>query len=157
MCKLNKVKNNCANSNKVNYKLSTNNQIYSCLKRSNTESNTIKKSKKIPEESDRVKQSQAECLFPRKNEVSLEAICTKFFPMTMMIYLDILKELETHFKMRYDWLKSEERPVSYSILKKPHKLKNPAELIVKLSSCQVVKLSSCQVEERAADKPGVPR
>ena len=65
--------------------------------------------------------------------------------MTMIIYLDILKELETHFKMRYDWLKSEERPVSYSILKKPHKSKNPAELIVKLSSCQVVKLSSCQV------------
>ena len=116
-----KVKNNCANSNKVNYKLSTNNQIYSCLKRSNTESNTIKKSKKIPEESDRVKQSQAECLFQRKNEVSLEVISTKFFPMTMIIYLDILKELETHFKMRYDWLKSEERPLNYSIFKKGHK------------------------------------
>ena len=71
----------------------------------------------------------SECLFPRKNEVSLEATCTNFFPM--IISLDILKELETHFKMRYDWLKSEERPVSYSILKKAHKLKNQAELNLK--------------------------
>ena len=88
--------------------------------------------------------------------------------MTMIIYLDILKELETHFKMRYEWLKSEERPVSYSILKKPHKLKKSSGAncqvvklsscqAVKLSSCQVVKVSSCQVEERAADKPGVSR
>ena len=71
------------------------------------------------------------CLFPRENEVTLEAHCTKFTPVTMAKFLDILKELGTHFKMRYCKLKSEERPASYRILKKVHKQKNPAELNTK--------------------------
>ena len=64
---------------------------------------------------------QFSSLFPRENEVTLEAYCTKFSPMNMTKFLDILKELGTHFKIRYGKLKSEERPASYRILKKVHK------------------------------------
>ena len=39
----------------------------------------------------------------------------------MVIFLDVLKELETNFKMRYDRPKSEDGPLSYSIFKKGHK------------------------------------
>ena len=39
----------------------------------------------------------------------------------MTISLDVLQELETNFKMRYARLKSEERPLNYSIFKKGHK------------------------------------
>ena len=67
--------------------------------------------------------------FPRKNEVYSVAVCTKFLNQTVVISLDILKELETNFKMRYDRLKSEDGPLGYSIFKKGHKSKNPAELL----------------------------
>ena len=59
--------------------------------------------------------------FPLKNEVCSVAVCTKFLNKTMTISLDVLKELETNFKMRYARLKSEERPLNYSIFKKGHK------------------------------------
>ena len=59
--------------------------------------------------------------FPPKNEVGSVAVCTKFLNKTMTISLDVLKELETNFKMRYARLKSEERPLNYSIFKKGHK------------------------------------
>ena len=54
-------------------------------------------------------------IFPRKNEVYSVAVCTKFLNQTIVIILDILKELETSFKMRYDRLKSEDGPLGYSI------------------------------------------
>ena len=57
------------------------------------------------------------------------AVCTKFLKQTIVIILDILKELETSFKMRYDRLESEDGPLGYSILKKGHKSKIPAELL----------------------------
>ena len=57
------------------------------------------------------------------------AVCTKFLNQTIVIILDILKELETSFKMRYDRLKSEDEPLGYSIFKKGHKSKIPAELL----------------------------
>ena len=41
----------------------------------------------------------------------------------MVIILDILKELKTSFKMRYDRLKSEDGPLSYSIFKKGQQIK----------------------------------
>jgi hypothetical protein len=59
--------------------------------------------------------------FPLKNEVCSVAVCTKFLNKTMTISLDVLKELEMNFKMRYARLKSEERPLNYSIFKKGHK------------------------------------
>ena len=67
--------------------------------------------------------------FPLKNEVCSVAVCTKFLNKTMTISLDVLKELEMNFKMRYARLKSEERPLNYSIFKKGHKYKIPAELL----------------------------
>ena len=67
--------------------------------------------------------------FPRKNEVYSVAVCTKFLNQTIVIILYILEELETSFKMRYDRLKSEDGPLGYSIFKKGHKSKNPAELL----------------------------
>ena len=45
-------------------------------------------------------------IFTRKNEIYSAAVCTKFLNQTVVIYLDILKGLETNFKMRYDRLKS---------------------------------------------------
>ena len=68
-------------------------------------------------------------IFPRKNEVYSVAVCTKFLNQTIVIILYILEELETSFKMRYDRLKSEDGPLGYSIFKKGHKSKNPAELL----------------------------
>ena len=52
------------------------------------------------------------------------AVCTKFLNQTIVIILDILKELETSFKMRYDRLKSEDGPLGYSIFKKRTQIKN---------------------------------
>ena len=49
------------------------------------------------------------------------------------IFLDIQKELEMNFKIRYIWGKSEEGPVSYRILKIAHKSEISAELNSKLS------------------------
>ena len=46
------------------------------------------------------------------------AVCTKFLNKTMTISLDVPKELETNFMMRYARPKSEERPLNYSIFKK---------------------------------------
>ena len=51
--------------------------------------------------------------------------------MTVAISLAILKELETHFKMIYGRLKSDEIPVSYTILKKADKSEISAELNLK--------------------------
>ena len=52
------------------------------------------------------------------------AVCTKFINQTVVISLDILKELETNFKMRYERLNSEDGPLSYSIFKKGTQIKN---------------------------------
>ena len=67
--------------------------------------------------------------FPCKNEVYSVGVCTKFLYQTMVIFLKILKEFETNFKVRYDMLKSEDGPLSYSMFKKGHKSKIPAELL----------------------------
>ena len=48
----------------------------------------------------------------------------------MVIFLDVLKELETNFKMRYDRPKSKDGPLSYSIFKKGHKSKIPADSLM---------------------------
>ena len=66
--------------------------------------------------------------FPRENELYSVDVCAKVLNQTMVIFLDVLKELETNFKMRYDRPKSKDGPLSYSILKKGHKSKIPAEL-----------------------------
>ena len=60
-------------------------------------------------------------IFPRKNEVYSVAVCTKFLNQTVVIFLDILKGLETNFKMRNDRLKSGDGQLSYSIFKLGHK------------------------------------